>query len=235
MNLFDLSIIHFLNKFSDQSKLFESFMILVVDNDFLKGAIVVSVLWYFWFKNSSSINYHRERIIITLVSCIVAIFVGRLLARILPYRYRPILNPEVTSYFAHKSVIQGLEDASSFPSDHAVLFFSLATGIFLMSKKMGTLAYLYVFFIICFPRIYLGLHYPTDILAGAVVGVIITLLLSSTRLWRPVSQKVLDFSLKYSGLFYVLFFLISFQISTLFQSGRSIIHFLLGGFYENLL
>jgi undecaprenyl-diphosphatase len=148
---------------------------------------------------------------------------------------RPLLDPELTSFFPNKSVIHGLELASSFPSDHAVLFFSLATGIFLISKKAGILSYLYVFFIICFPRIYLGLHYPTDILMGAVVGIVITLLLSNNRLWHPITQKILNFSVGYSGIFYVLFFLISFQISTLFQSLRSIVHFLLGGFYENLL
>lgn len=234
MNAFDSSIIHFLHKLTAQSNLFESFMILIVDNDFLKGAIVVSLLWYLWFKNSTKINENRERIVITLISCIAAIFVGRLLARILPYRFRPILNPEVSSNFPNKTVIHGLELASSFPSDHAVLFFSLGTGIFLISKKAGLLAYLYVFFTICFPRIYLGLHYPTDILAGAVVGVLITLLLSNRKMWRPITNPILNFSIKYSGLFYILFFLISFQISTLFQSGRSIIHFVLGGLYENL-
>ena len=210
-------------------------MAMIVDNDFIKGGIVVSLLWYFWFKKSIKINYNRERIIITLISCMVAIFIGRLLARILPFRLRPLLNPELNTFFPNKSEIHGLEFASSFPSDHAILFFSLATGIFLISKKMGLLTYLYVFFIICFPRIYIGLHYPTDILMGAVVGIVITLLLSNKRIWYPVSQRVLKFSVEYSGLFYMMFFLISFQISTLFQSARSIIHFILGGFYENLL
>ena len=214
MNIFDLSIIHFLNGILQKGSLGESFMDLIVDNDFLKGAIVVSILWYYWFKNTIKINYNRERIIITLISCIVSIFVGRLLAKILPYRMRPLLNPELTSFFPNKSVIHGLEFASSFPSDHAVLFFSLATGIFLISKKMGILSYLYVFFIICFPRIYLGLHYSTDILAGAIVGVVITLLLAKNRIWYPITQKILNFSVRYSGIFYVLFFLISFLLTS---------------------
>jgi undecaprenyl-diphosphatase len=235
MNIFDMSIIHFLNGISQKSSLFESFMDFIVDNDFIKGAAIVSILWFFWFRKDTKINYNRERILITLFSCIVSIFVGRLLARILPYRVRPLLNPDLTLFYPNKSVIHGLELSSSFPSDHAVLFFSLATGIFLISKKTGIFSYLYVFFIICFPRIYLGLHYPTDILMGAGIGILITLLLSDNRIWHPASQKVLKFSNEYSGLFYVLFFLISFQISTLFQSLRSIVHFLLGSFYETML
>jgi hypothetical protein len=56
---------------------------------------------------------------------------------------------------------------SSFPSDHACLFFALATGLCLISPVIGGLALLHASLIVSLPRIYLGLHYPTDVLAGA--------------------------------------------------------------------
>jgi undecaprenyl-diphosphatase len=210
-------------------------MMLLVDNALLKGGVVVSVLWYLWFRKSDKVNLTRERVIISVISCIIAIFVGRLLARVLPFRLRPLVDPAFAQFYHNKSMADTFDMASSLPSDHAVMFFALATGIFLISKRLGIFSFLYVFFVICFPRMYLGLHYPTDILAGAVVGIITTLVLASPKLWRPLTERILQISNKYTGLFYVFFFLVSFEISTLFDSLRAIIHFLFSGFYEGIL
>lgn len=61
--------------------------------------------------------------------------------------------------------------APSFPSGHAALFFALALAVFFMNKKRG-----YWFFagalLIGVARIFIGIHWPLDILAGAAVGLI---------------------------------------------------------------
>jgi undecaprenyl-diphosphatase len=154
------------------------------------------------------------------------------MALLLPFRARPFLNPDLHFVKPFGMTPEGLETWSSFPSDHAVLFFSLATCIFLISRKSGMIAYLYAFFVVCFPRIYFGLHYPTDILVGAVIGVLITLILSTEKISRPIVQRVFYFSLKYTGLFYVLFTLVLFQIATIFEKTRDIMHSLVDLFQK---
>lgn len=235
MNFFDSSIVHFLIKLSEKSSSLDSFMLLIVDNYLVKGGIIVSILWYLWFRKSERLTDIRERIIVTLISCIVAIFVGRLLARILPFRVRPLLEAGLSQFYHNKTMADSFDMASSFPSDNSVMFFALATGIFLISKRLGIFSFLYVLFIICLPRIYLGLHYPTDILVGALVGIVTCLVLSYGKMWQPLTKKVIHFLSVYPGLFYILFFLISLEISTLFESLRSIVHFIFGDFYESLL
>jgi undecaprenyl-diphosphatase len=235
MNLFDTSILNSLINTSQKLPSLNSFMVAIVDNALLKGGVVVSMLWYLWFRKSDKITLTRERVIISIISCIIAIFVGRLLARVLPFRLRPLVDPAFAQFYHNKSMADSFDMASSFPSDHAVMFFALATGIFLISKRLGVFSFLYVFFVICFPRMYLGLHYPTDILAGAVVGIITSLVLASSKLWHPLTERVLQISNKYTGLFYVFFFLFSFEISTLFDSLRAIVHFLFSGLYESIL
>ena len=55
---------------------------------------------------------------------------------------------------------------NSFPSDHAGLFYALATTIFLVSRRTGIIMFIYVTLVVIVPRLYLLLHYPTDIMAG---------------------------------------------------------------------
>jgi undecaprenyl-diphosphatase len=66
--------------------------------------------------------------------------------------------------------------AGSFPSGHAAFFFALATIIFLFHKKWG-IAYFTGTFIICISRIMVGVHWPSDILGGMIVGIGSALLL----------------------------------------------------------
>ena len=62
---------------------------------------------------------------------------------------------------------------SSFPSDHAVLFGALATGLFWISKPAGLLAWFWTFVVVLLPRLFLGLHFLSDIYGGLVFGMLI--------------------------------------------------------------
>ncbi|MBD5534972.1 MAG: phosphatase PAP2 family protein [Lachnospiraceae bacterium] len=58
----------------------------------------------------------------------------------------------------------------SFPSGHTLNGFTAATVIFLYYKKAGIFALLFAG-AIAFSRMYLFVHYPTDILAGMLLGI----------------------------------------------------------------
>ena len=68
------------------------------------------------------------------------------------------------------------ENDFSFPSGHAAFFMGLAVAIFLHHKKAGYLFFVFAL-IIGIARIVAGVHFPVDILAGYLLGGIISYLL----------------------------------------------------------
>ncbi|MEU5940256.1 phosphatase PAP2 family protein [Micromonospora sp. NPDC047548] len=63
----------------------------------------------------------------------------------------------------------------SFPSDHATMAGAVAAGLLLVSWRLGLLA-VAAAAVMGFARIYIGVHYPLDVLAGFAVGGAVTLL-----------------------------------------------------------
>lgn len=76
----------------------------------------------------------------------------------------------------------------SFPSGHTLNGFTAATTIFLHYRKPGILALLFAG-LIAFSRMYLFVHYPTDILAGIILGAADALLVYFGAKWLAERKK----------------------------------------------
>ena len=63
------------------------------------------------------------------------------------------------------------ESGWSFPSGHAVLLFTLAMVVFYRNRKWGTWFFIWAL-VNGIARIYVGVHWPLDILGGAVIGIL---------------------------------------------------------------
>ena len=99
-------------------------------------------------------------------------------------------------FVTHEAITHLLSAPSpdpSFPSDHAAVAFAIAFGVLaLLSRRVG-IVFLAAATLIGLSRIALGLHYPSHVLAGALVGWAAALLTIS--LGRPwVARLVADLS-----------------------------------------
>jgi undecaprenyl-diphosphatase len=94
MNSFDYSILLALNELADSFPILTKVIVGTYENS-LKTALIAAILWYAWFGYTGSQRQHevRERIAACLISSLVCAGFVRLLAALLPFRFRPIANP----------------------------------------------------------------------------------------------------------------------------------------------
>ena len=88
-----------------------------------------------------------------------------------PYfqRLRPSLEPDIMYSLR---VVAGRGGGYSFPSSHAANVFAIATYLSLIFRHRITTISLYVWAtLVGISRIYLAMHYPSDVLCGALIGI----------------------------------------------------------------
>ena len=91
-------------------------------------------------------------------------------------------------YVAHATVSHLFVTASgdpSFPSDHATAAFAIAVSILLRSRRIGLLA-LAMAVVLAVARVAVGVHYPSDVVGGALIGTSVALLLWIPPVRRPL-------------------------------------------------
>ena len=80
---------------------------------------------------------------------------------------------------------------SSFPSNSAAAAFAIAAAVWCVNRRIGAILFI-VAAVYGFSRVYVGVHYPADILGGAVIALIITALTLRLRdLMMPVLVAVI--------------------------------------------
>jgi membrane-associated phospholipid phosphatase len=72
-----------------------------------------------------------------------------------------------------------------FPSDHATGAFAIATALWLHDRTIGAVA-LVLAAIVAFARVYVGVHYPSDVVAGALIGFAVALIFRFTPLYAVI-------------------------------------------------
>jgi undecaprenyl-diphosphatase len=104
-----------------------------------------------------------------------------------------------------------------------MLFSAMATGLWFASRRLGLAAHAYVLLVIELPRVYLGLHYPSDIASGALLGVALAIVANLARIRSRIARPALRWLEVDSRSFYAVSFLVAMQIATMFDYPRSLV------------
>lgn len=224
MNQFDVKIEQFLNQFVGQHGWFDSIVRYADGTNLLQSGMVVLLMWLVLFdlKRPGQLRKGFELLLGAAFFSLVATLAVRILALSLPFRARPIATP-----LLHFQLPAGgtliLINWSSFPSDHATLCFALAAGILLVSRRMGWLAIAWVALVICFPLLYLGVHWPSDILVGAAIGASFAQLARIPAFRELVRRTCTDWYQAHPQIFFAALFLYSYETVILYEDIRRIL------------
>jgi undecaprenyl-diphosphatase len=226
---FDLAVLTFLNRFVRHSWTFDLTAVFITYSNLAKGGLFALLIWWLWFRSAGKEETRRRHILLgSIVAAFLALIVARAMAVGLPFRLRPAHTPGLDFILPYGMKATALEGWSAFPSDHAALFAAMATGVITISRKLGLAVAAYVLVGICLPRLYLGLHYPTDVIAGLVIGAGLGLGVQLASKWTSLLiEPLVRLSQERPAIFYVGFFFVTYQISTLFQESRDLGNFLL--------
>lgn len=142
---------------------------------------VVALLWLFGGKKG------KNAATIMAIAFIFVIIVGLTLKDVY-YRPRPFLS------ILNAIVLIPKPSDSSFPSGHAMIVAAGAAVSFLMLKKRYSIPLGIEAALVMFSRVYIGVHYPTDIIGGMFLGAAISLvtysLLVDSKLYKKFFELI---------------------------------------------
>ncbi len=157
----DIKLLYFLNNFAGKSQIFDTLTVFLAS--YLQYFLVAAFLLLLYFS-----AYPRREKLYLFWTTILSIIVARLgiteIIRLFYHRPRPFVTLQVHQLLS--------ENEWSFPSGHSAFFFAMATAIYCYNKKWG-IGFFIAAILMNTSRIVAGVHYPSDILGGMIVGIVV--------------------------------------------------------------
>jgi undecaprenyl-diphosphatase len=107
-----------------------------------------------------------------LFSVAIGAIFTNLVLKVLIARPRPYADQDSIFYQLWLLVGQNVESDNSFPSGHTTAAFATMTAVFLVGNKRYSWTAFIFAFLMGLARIYLVVHFPSDVLAGIIVGLV---------------------------------------------------------------
>lgn len=174
----DMTLVHSLNGFLFSHDAVEDPVALY---EKLSQLLFVSILAaMFLFAPRAKLDLARRASVAAGASAAVAVLLGAFISGAIN-RPRPfVADPHgVHLFVTHAS------DAG-FPSDHATAAFAIAVAILLRDRRWGGVV-IALATALSIGRVAIGVHYPTDVIAGAMLGTA-----AAMTLWLPAFRRVTD-------------------------------------------
>jgi undecaprenyl-diphosphatase len=158
----DLQLFQLINNLAGHNDILDGLARLLV-NEYFVTTMMALILVIFWFEGRD--QDRRERNQRAVLRAIIALLIANIilkLCNLIYFRPRPFDSHEVNLLFYQPW-------DSSFPSNPATVGFSVATAVWLYNRRLGALL-LVLATLFGLSRIYCGVHYPSDVIAGALLG-----------------------------------------------------------------
>lgn len=165
--MIDTNVFYFINGLAGKVPVVDE-LFKGIANDYFLMITFCLILVYLWFGTRDIRERQLNQLAVLTAIVGIGIINGLIvISNLFYFRIRPFneLPNDAINLLYYRPT------DSSFPSNFAAVLFSIAVVIFLKNKKYGTLL-LIIALIGGFARVYVGIHYPLDILGGAATGAI---------------------------------------------------------------
>ncbi|MDC2864460.1 undecaprenyl-diphosphatase [Bacillus sp. BP-3] len=154
LHSFDYEIFQWVNSFVYKYPLLDKMMIFFAE---YAQYILIVLLFILWITNKEN----RVTVFQALFACSIAFTMNRV-SELFFYRDRPFVSHHIKQLVDHAA-------NSSFPSDHATAALVITVTIWLCNRGK---TFMWIIFGMCiaFSRIWVGVHYPFDVLTGIILG-----------------------------------------------------------------
>jgi undecaprenyl-diphosphatase len=143
--------------------------------------LYVLLLILMWFRN----NFYKKITLYAGISAGVTLLINSFI-KLFYFKPRPFLKYSVRVLPPFPS-----KKNSSFPSTHTALVFAIATSVLFYKRLLGCIMWLLAF-LVGFSRIWMGQHYPSDIIGSALLGSLNAIVVNVTvRVWNPFIARVI--------------------------------------------
>lgn len=161
---YDLAVVQYLVHQVENHQWFAVLVYFLADMAILSVIPVLVWLWYCGrparFRPSG-----KKSVVLALLTVVFTVAVKTVTAMIV-FRQRPF----ITDPALQGAVSNSLIDPQSFPSGHTMLVAAIAFSVLYSGyRKMGVFL-CFMMVLVAFGRVAAGVHYPTDVVAGALVG-----------------------------------------------------------------
>ncbi len=178
MRAVDSSLLHAVNGFLFHHDAVEDPLLFYVNVS--EALFVATLVLIFIAARGPRLADWRRAAVAAVASAGLGLLAAKVIAELVD-RARPfVAEPHQVHLFTAHAADPG------FPSDHATAAFAIAVAIFLRKRAWGWVALGFAT-VLAVGRVGLGVHYPSDVLAGAALGAT-----AAVMLWAPPLRQRLD-------------------------------------------
>jgi undecaprenyl-diphosphatase len=169
----DETVFLWLNGLVGELPFFDRIVELVV-SDYLVPVSLALALVGMWFAGGDKLTRQKHQIgVFVALSAMAISSLAVFTINAAYFRPRPFVDHEVTRLFYAPT-------DSSFPSNPAAAAFAIAVAVWAVNRRLGSLL-LTAAALYGFARVYAGVHYPLDIVSGALIAIVVTFLTFKIR------------------------------------------------------
>ncbi|OUB26301.1 undecaprenyl-diphosphatase [Bacillus thuringiensis serovar yunnanensis] len=175
------TVFQWFNGLAGSSILLDTLMIAITKSAAYVAVLFLLILWFNNGKKETAI-IKQYTVLYTTFSIVIVLLIN-VFVHAVYYHPRPFVTHNVHQLVPHVA-------DSSFVSNHSILVFSIAFIFILRGEKLKYVALIWAI-LVGISRLYVGVHFPLDIIGAAFLTFVISgLLLQNKRIIEPIIQFV---------------------------------------------